>query len=177
MNRKMRLLKKVFGHLPDHVVYVVINFETDNLADRLVASGYDPRAKSLFIWEAVSGYLAPDAVDETLGFMARNSGGGSSIIFDYPDISFIYEPGQSKEAATLHRFHAKIGEPPKFGVDKKRIDAFLSQRGFFNIKGVSAKSLGPIYFGPENEKIKISPFFHFVHAAVKAQAKPDPKSS
>ncbi len=166
MNRKMKLIKKVLGYLPDHVVYVVIDFETDNLADRLLESGYDPQAKSVFVWEAVSGYLTPEAVDETLKFVAENSGGGSSIIFDYPDISFIREPEQSKEAATLHRYHARIGEPPRFGIDKNRIDDFLSKRGFSLIKSVSVESLGPTYFGAKNNKIKISPFFHILHAVV-----------
>ena len=167
MNRKMEMVKKLFGHLPDHVVYVLINFEKDSLAERLLESGYNPQAKSLFIWEAVTGYLSPDAVDEVLRFVADNPGGGHSIIFDYPDISFISEPDQSKEAAILHRYHAKIGEPPKFGIDPKRIDKFLSERGFFNISSVSAESLGPVYFGPKNGKIRISPFFHLVHAGVK----------
>jgi O-methyltransferase involved in polyketide biosynthesis len=99
-------------------------------------------------------------------FVAENSGGGSSIIFDYPDISFIREPEQSKEAATLHRYHARIGEPPLFGIDKNRIDDFLSKRGLSLIKTVSVESLGPIYFGTKNNKIKISPFFHILHAAV-----------
>ena len=169
MNRKMELVKKVFGHLPHHVVYVLINFEKNNLADRLLESGYDPQAKSLFIWEAVAGYLTPAAVDEVLRFVADNPGCGHSIIFDYPDISFIHEPEQSKEAATLHRYHAKIGEPPQFGIAPKMIDKFLSERGFFNISSVSAESLGPVYFGPKNGKIRISPFFHLVHAAVKIQ--------
>ena len=177
MNRKMELAKKVFGHLPDHVVYVLINFEKDNLADRLLESGYNPHAKSLFIWEAVAGYLSPDAVDEVLRFVADNPGGGNSIIFDYPDLSFIYELDQSKEAATLLRYHAKIGEPPKFAVDKKRIDEFLSERGFFSVSSVSAEALGPVYFGPKNGKIRISPFFHLVHAAVKVQLKPESKDS
>jgi methyltransferase (TIGR00027 family) len=177
MKRKMDLVKKVFGHLPDHVFYVLIDFEKDNLADRLLESGYDPQAKSLFIWEAVTGYLSPDAVDEVLGFVADNPGGGNSIIFDYPDISFINEPDQSKESATLHRYHAKIGEPPKFGIDPRRINEFLSERGFFSISSVSVESLGSVYFKPKNREIRISPFFHLIHAAVKIPPKPEPEDS
>lgn len=175
MNRKMELVKKMFGHLPDHVVYVLINFEKDNLADRLLESGYDPQAKSLFIWEAVAGYLSPDAVDEVLGFVVDNH--SSSIIFDYPDISFIKKPDQSKESAMLHRYHTEIGEPPKFGVDPQRINEFLSERGFFNISSVSVESLGPVYFNSKKREIRITPFFHLVHAAVKKRPKADSKDS
>jgi methyltransferase (TIGR00027 family) len=177
MKRKMDVVKKVLGRLPDHVVYVFINFEKDNLADRLLESGYDPHVKSLFIWEAVAGYLSPGAVDEVLRFVADNPGGGNSIIFDYPDISFINEPDQSEESATLHRYHAEIGEPPQFGIDPKRIHAFLSERGFFTVRSVSVKSLGSVYFEPKNREIKISPFFHLIHAAVKIPSKPEQEDS
>ncbi len=170
MNRKMKLVRKTLGTLPDHVIYVVINFETDDLGQRLRSSGYDSRGKTLFVWEAVSGYLSPDAVDDVLKFITGGSGEGSHIIFDYPDISFIREPGQSEEAAVLHRFHARIGEPPTFGVDHKQIEAFLSQRGFCDIKSVSAESMGPVYFGAEKTRIRVSPFFHFVHATIRTQA-------
>ena len=167
MKRKMALVKKSFGHLPDQVVYVLINFEKDNLANRLLESGYNPQAKSIFVWEAVAGYLSSHAVDEVLRFVADNPRGTNSILFDYPDISFIHEPEQSKEAMTLHRYHLKIGEPPRFGIDKERINEFLCERGFSCISSVSAESLGPVYFGSKSTKIRISPFFHLVHAAQK----------
>ena len=166
MDRKIKLVKKIFGDLPDHVNYVTINFEKDSLADRLITSGYDPKRKSLFIWEAVSGYLTRKAVDETLEFVAMNSGFGSSIIFDYPDISFINYPNQSYEAAKLHSYHSKIGEPPKFGVDKNEIVQFLSKRGYFNIKSMNAKSLKKRYIEIRNDNIAISPFFHFATADI-----------
>jgi len=171
MNRKTKLVKKLSGCLPEHVVYVVIDFETDDLADRLLESGYDPQAKSVFVCEAVFGYLTPPAVDETLRFIAENSGKGSSVIFDYCDISFIKEPEQSKEAATLHRFHKKIGERPRFGIDKNGIDDFLSKRGFSLKENVSVDSLDPSYFGPENSNIRISHFFHILHAVLQERGK------
>jgi O-methyltransferase involved in polyketide biosynthesis len=44
-------------------------------------SGYDKDKKSLFIWEGVTPLLTAEAVDETLQFVANNSGPGSSILF------------------------------------------------------------------------------------------------
>ena len=78
----------------------------------------------------------------------------------YPDISFINEPNQSKEAVALHRYHRRIGEPPKFGININEIDLFLKKRGFNNIKSVSAESLNHTYLEIKKDNIKISPFFH-----------------
>jgi methyltransferase (TIGR00027 family) len=80
---KIVKLKKILGALPAHVVFVPIDFETQTLEQRLVECGYNEHKKTLFIWQGVTQYLTPEAVDSTLAFVASHSGQGSSIIFDY----------------------------------------------------------------------------------------------
>jgi methyltransferase (TIGR00027 family) len=80
---KLKRLKKVIDPLPDHVTFVSIDFNTKTLDERLPASGYDEQGKTLFIWQGVTMYLTPEAVDSTLAFIAHHSGQGSAVIFDY----------------------------------------------------------------------------------------------
>jgi len=46
---KMERLRNIFGSLPEHVVYVPIDFEKEKLDKRLFESGYDRNLKTLFI--------------------------------------------------------------------------------------------------------------------------------
>jgi methyltransferase (TIGR00027 family) len=80
---KIEKVSKALGSLPGHVVYVSVDFEKERLDKKLSESGYNKSLKTLFIWEGVTMYLTAEAVDETLAFVAGNSGKGSSIIFNY----------------------------------------------------------------------------------------------
>lgn len=82
-NEKKQSLEKHKIQLPENLVYVPVNFNTDNLKQALLASGYIPEKKSLFIWEGVTMYLKEEAVNETLSFIKNNSGTGSTVVFDY----------------------------------------------------------------------------------------------
>src|SRR6266496_290200 len=49
-----------------HVRFVPVDFERDDLARALRTAGYRDGTRSLFVWEGVSNYLTPAAVDQTL---------------------------------------------------------------------------------------------------------------
>ena len=80
---KMKRVERLLGRLPDHVVFVPVDFEQEKLHLKLFEKGYDRNKKTFYIWEGVTYYLTAKAVDETLAFVVDNSGTGSSIIFDY----------------------------------------------------------------------------------------------
>jgi len=160
---KKERVKKVLGYLPDHVSYVPVDFEKTKLGESLFAHGYDKNLKTLFIWEGVTMYITPEAVEETLVFVANNSGHGSSILFDY-----IYQSavdGRMKEAEKMRKRAAKAGESLKFAIEDGGIEAFLLERGFSDVKDMSPKSLEDRYFKDTNRKP--CPFFAIVHATVR----------
>ena len=132
--RKTRRVWRVLGSMPEHVTYVPVDFEHRKLEEGLLESGYDPEAKTLFIWEGVTVYLTPEAVDETLSFMARNSGEGSFLVFDY--VYQAYLDGQVEGAAEWRTYLEKRGEPPVFGIEEGAAGDFLSRRGFRLVEDV-----------------------------------------
>jgi methyltransferase (TIGR00027 family) len=94
--------------------YVSADFETEDWMDKLVASGFDPGRRALFLWEAVTMYLDRDSVTATLHRIA-GSAPGSVVVFDY----FASETIASRSpymryARAATRF---VGEPLTFGID------------------------------------------------------------
>jgi O-methyltransferase involved in polyketide biosynthesis len=60
--------------LPDHLIFVPINFNTQSLEGRLDEAGFKKGARTLFLLEGLTMYLTADAVDSIFDFMTKNSG-------------------------------------------------------------------------------------------------------
>lgn len=165
--RKAEILRNMFGSLPDHVVYVPVDFNREKLDQRLSESGYDGNLKTLFIWEGVTYYITPEAVDETLGFVAKNSGEGSSVVFDYMVHWDGYKKSEQEIVERVQRHHKRIGEHLTFGIPKGTIEHFLSSRGFYQIENAGIDWLKEAYFKGRNERRKVFAPIAIVHATVR----------
>jgi len=162
---KVGRIKKNFGRLPDHVGYVPIDLNTEDLR-KLLSAGYDPGKKTLFIWEGVTPYLTADAVDRTLAFVAENSAAGSSIVFDYLYASALTAKEKRREILRMQRAQRFTGEGLIFGIQEGKIEEFLLARGFVGIVNATADDLHRKYFAGENWKRPVAPIYAIVHAAV-----------
>lgn len=168
---KVNKVKKLFGTLPSHVVYVPVDFNSKKLGDGLFESGYNKNMKTLFIWEGVTVYLTNQGVDETLSFVLRNSGEGSSIIFDYAYQAAFDGTLYTEEARKWRAAFERRKEPPKFALDERNVENFLIARGFAEVKSVSMESLGNAYFGSKGINRKVTHLGGIVHAKVGSGSK------
>jgi methyltransferase (TIGR00027 family) len=80
---KTEKIKEIFGRLPGHVLYISVDFETEEFGKKLLEMGYSKALKTLFVMEGLIMYIPPKAVDEMLSFIVKNSGKGSAVLFDY----------------------------------------------------------------------------------------------
>ncbi len=145
---KLKRLKKVIDPLPDHVTFIPIDFNTQTLGERLLASGYDEQDKTLFIWQGVTMYLTAEGVDRTMAFIAQHSGPGSAVIFDYFFNEFLRDTSRP-EVKRLRQTMQVIGEEHVFGIDEGQLEPFLTQRGFCDVHNADAEELKRLYFtGP-----------------------------
>lgn len=167
---KMEKVEHIFGSLPDNVVYVPIDFDKEKLDKKLFENGYDKNLKTLFIWEGVTMYITAEAVDETLAFVAENSGLGSSIIFNYIFQSVVDGTSAVGYAEKTRRSYEQRGEPLIFGIEEGTIDDFLSRRGFYQVKNVTGDFFKSAYFKGKNQSRKVCCLCGFVHAKVKPQS-------
>ncbi len=163
---KMEKLDRLLDGLPDHVTFVPMRFNSENLEKKMAHSGYRPDLKTLFIWEGVTMYLAAEAVDATLAFVAGHAAAGSSIIFDYFPPSVTDGTCPFREAKTLRKMVVRYGEEICFGIEPHDIEHFLTRRGFHRVENISAVECKQMYFRGEYAKLPVSRLFNFVHAEV-----------
>jgi methyltransferase (TIGR00027 family) len=166
---KMAKLKRIFGARPGHVAYVPIDFNEETL-DKLFTFGYDRQLKTLFIGEGVVHYLTAQAVDETLAFVLKNSGPGSSIIFDYLYAAALTAEHKRREITRMQRSSPYTGEGLTFGIEEGKAEEFLRARGYTQVVNVTAEDLKKAYFTGANAKRAVAPIYAIVHATVGAQA-------
>jgi methyltransferase (TIGR00027 family) len=165
---KRRKLARLLGSLPDHVVYVPVDFESQRLDLQLLESGYQRDRRTIFIWEAVTMYLTPGAVDETLAFIASSSVNGSSIAMDYIFKSVVDGTCDLHGAQGFRKQVDKRGDPLGFGIEEGTVEMFFADRGFDTVKHLTSDSVKSAYFRGASRDIHVAPFLGYVHATVRA---------
>lgn len=143
---KIKRVKKSLGTIPPNITFVPIDFLQDDLRQTLIKSGYDPNVKTLFIWEGVTMYLTPDAVDETLGFVAGNSPAGSSIVFTFTQITKRFGIFMRIAMKMTHISFMFNKEPVLFAINEGTLDEFMESRGFDLQEELSGSALAEKYF-------------------------------
>ncbi len=163
---KLEKVRRLFGGLPEHVVYVAIDFNEQTLAQRLSAYDFDPRARTVFLWQGVTYYLEPGAVDSTLAFIAQNSGPGSSVVFDYIDNSLLAKPSGHAEVKSMHRYRGMSGEEISFGIPVAEIEPYMTARGFSQVRNVRSEELKARYFHGKNQSREVMADYAIVSGVV-----------
>jgi methyltransferase (TIGR00027 family) len=161
---KLKRLKKVLTIIPTYVTYVPIDFNDETL-DKLLACGFDPSLKTLFIWEGVTQYLRPDAVDGTLSWVRAHAAPGSAIIFDYQDMAEL--PQTQKRRGHIYALLSRFtGERRDFGIVHSQIEDFLMRRGFTHVVDVNAEQIRQLYCTGFNQGRTVATNYAVVHAEV-----------
>lgn len=122
--RKLQLLEDAGLAWPDNVNFVPVDFARECFAERLLAAGFNPRRKAVFLWEGVSYYLPEDAVAHVLGVVA-SCAAGSAIAFDYATRSFVDGDHSTYGGKQVARWLEEIGEPFLFGLDADETASYL----------------------------------------------------
>ena len=149
-----------------HVVYVPVDFNTQTLEQRLLDCGYNETLKTLFIWQGVTEYLTPQAVDETLAFVHDHSAPGSSIVFDYADPTILKGAAKHGEVSSMRRYRHLSGETLVFGIPVDEAEAFLAARGFTAIENADHGDLERAYFGNGKVPRKVADGYGIASAVV-----------
>jgi methyltransferase (TIGR00027 family) len=153
---KLEKVQKVFGRIPEHIMYVPIDFNTQTLTERLFSSGYDPALISLFIWQGVTMYLTTEAIDVTLAFIVKSAAPGSAIVFDYVYRAVLDGIQKQSEISGMRRYRFMTGEGLTFGIPEGTAEAFLRAHGFQQVKDVTTDELKAAYFTGKNAGRKVA---------------------
>jgi methyltransferase (TIGR00027 family) len=170
--RKKEILEQTGVPIPKQVVFVPINFETDNLKEVLLRAGFSRGQKTLFVWEGVTYYLSAEVVDSTLSFIRSNSPVGSSICFDYASLSPETLNNGNVKKIRQRMKSRYASEPTRFGITQGKIDSFLAERGYKIIDHLTSNDMQLRYLTLHDGSSigKVPTLFCLVHALILGQA-------
>jgi len=121
--------------LPQWLIFVPVDFERDDLGEKLVAAGFQQNSPAFFTWLGVVPYLTQDAIGRTLDYMSSIQ--NSEVVFDYmgaPEAS-------SQEVRQLETERTeqlkKINERSVTCFEPAAIAAILRSNGFSVIEDVN----------------------------------------
>jgi methyltransferase (TIGR00027 family) len=150
----------LFGKTFEAVRTVPIDFEREDLSERLHAGGYREALRTAFVWSGVTMYLERAAVEATLCAMGR-AAPGSRLMADVIGGRGAREEGSVR---TL-RYFQRLGEALRFMIDPEEMGHFLAPFGFEVVEILEAKRLQESYFVADDPR-RVSEHAYLVDARV-----------
>jgi methyltransferase (TIGR00027 family) len=125
--------------LPPCLVLVPVDFERDDVGEKLVAAGFQQNSPAFFTWLGVVPYLTQDAIDRTLDYMSSIQ--KSEVVFDYmePPEAFSEELGQLEKERTEQL--KKIGERSASRFEPASMAVILRSHGFSDIEDINFQEI------------------------------------
>src|SRR5579872_4949697 len=136
--KRQRLAEAQIG-LPPWLILVPVDFERDDMGEKLVAAGFQQNSPAFFTWLGVVPYLTEDAIGRTLDYLS--SVPNSEVVFDYmePPEAFSEELRQMEKvrAAQLQ----KMGERSVTRFEPAGVAAMLRAHGFAAIEDIGFQEI------------------------------------
>ena len=136
---KLERLAEAQIALPPWLIFVAVDFERDDLREKLAAQGFQQNSPAFFTWLGVVPYLTLDAIGRTLDYIS--SVPTSEVVFDYmgPPESFSEELRQLERARTQQL--EKMGERLDTRFEPAGIAAILRSHGFCDLEDISFQEI------------------------------------
>jgi methyltransferase (TIGR00027 family) len=160
---KKKRVQKILGSLPQNVTYLPIDFASQDPAQVLAASRYDPAIPTIFIWEGVTQYLNEAEVRRTLSFIGA-APKGSVLVFTYV-ISSIIER-KTPEAEKLMDTLRDQGSPWYFGLEPAGVPDYLKAFHLKVISDFGAKEYAAHYVKPLGRDLTLAEAEHTVESVI-----------
>ncbi len=105
--------------------WVSVDFERDSLDEKLRDAGHDPAQRTVWIWEGVTPYLRPEAIETTLAIVAQRSAAGSLALVTYVLPSIVTMP--SVLLGPVHAAFGLLGEPLVGAMTTEQLASFAEK--------------------------------------------------
>ena len=150
----------------DHVRFVPVDLNRDDLADALREAGFAALDRTVVVWEGVTNYLTGEAVDATLRRIAGITGSGSRLILTYVNRDVVEGRG-GREADCWRSAVGQGGEPWTFGFRPAELSGYLSERGMALRLDMSARDAAQRYLAPLGRSEPTATFYRIAEAEVR----------
>jgi methyltransferase (TIGR00027 family) len=155
IDRKAAAVQRALGQQPASVRLVPLDFERDDVLNVLAEHGYRPDSRTFFVWEAVTQYLSPEAVDATLERLRRATP-GSRLVFTYVRRDFI-DGTNLYGADDLYRRFRRRAQLWRFGLPPDEVATFLAGHGWRLAEQAGPDLILHRYVEPTGRNLTVSP--------------------
>jgi methyltransferase (TIGR00027 family) len=151
---KKSQFEKALGRLPESLRLVPIDFDAQPIGGALSSSGYDPGARTFFIWEGVTQYVTEAGIEGTLRFLS-GAPSGSRLAFTYVRRDFL-------EGRTLYGCKGIYDKFVKgkiwvWGRNPEEWPVLLAKHGWTLLEDNAAEDLAEKYIAPTGRTLSTSP--------------------
>ena len=125
--------------LPPQLIFVPVDFERDDVGEKLVAAGFQQNSPAFFTWLGVVPYLTQDAIGRTLNYISSIQ--NSEVVFDYlePPEAFSEELRQLEKARDEQL--KRMGERSVSRFEPAGIRAILHAHGFCDLEDIDFQEI------------------------------------
>ena len=136
---KLERLAEAQIALPPWLIFVPVDFEQDDLGEKLVAAGFQQNSPAFFTWLGVVPYLTEDAIGRTLDYVSSIQ--NSEMVFDYmePPEAFSEELRQIERPRDEQL--KKMGERSVSRFEPGDIAEILRSHGFRAIEDIDFQEI------------------------------------
>ncbi|MES2931960.1 MAG: SAM-dependent methyltransferase [Pseudomonadota bacterium] len=150
---------------PPQLTYVPTNFEHGSLATCLAQAGFKHDQPAFFSWLGVVVYLEPEAITETLQFIA-SCAPGSAVVFDYVTAPALLTAMEKMALEMIAKNVAKSDEPWKTYFDPAMLSEQMHSLGFGAANNLSAEQLHERYLSGRSDGLRVGNIARLMHAVV-----------
>jgi methyltransferase (TIGR00027 family) len=125
--------------LPPWLIFAPVDFEQDDVGEKLGAAGFEQNSPAFFTWLGVVPYLTEDAISRTLDYVSSMR--GSEVVFDYlePPEGFSEELRQIEKERTEQL--KKMNERSVSRFEPTGMAEILRSHGFSDFEDVSFQEI------------------------------------
>ena len=120
---------------PPWLTFVPVDFERDDLQQKLSTAGFQNTSAAFFTWLGVVPYLTRDAIDDTLGYIASIP--NSEVVFDYTEPPEAFTEDMKAHVAARMAQLERINERWVSRLEPAGVAAILRSHGFGDIEDIS----------------------------------------
>lgn len=138
-------LRDIGIRTPAGLTFAAVDFEVDDLAERLAATGVDRDSPIVYLWLGVVPYLTAAAIASTLAVVGETP--GSSVILDHPEPAGLLPAGMREWHAERAAAVARLGEPWVTAYTPDELRAVLGGHGLTVVDDVGVREIAARWFG------------------------------